>query len=157
MTIIAWDGKSLAVDKVCVCSEMAFTVTKAKKVSETAVAAWTGDHEQGLALARWFKKGAFTTEWPKFQEGEKWTRLVLMDSSGVYCFERLPVRQYFEDPFMAWGSGRDYAMGAMAMGASAKQAAEIASQFNVYCGNGISVFSLNDKGDQDRAVRNLNQ
>lgn len=43
---------------------------------------------------------------------------------------------------MAWGSGRDYAMGAMARGANAKEAAEIAMRFDNGCGMGIDVVSV---------------
>jgi ATP-dependent protease HslVU (ClpYQ) peptidase subunit len=52
------------------------------------------------------------------------------------------VRQVVEDPFMAWGSGRDFALGAMAMGATAREAVAVACRFNVYCGNGIDAFDL---------------
>ena len=40
-----------------------------------------------------------------------------------------------ENDFWAVGSGEEYALGAMAMGASAAQAVEVASQFDVYTGS----------------------
>ncbi len=45
-------------------------------------------------------------------------------------------------PFVAIGSGRDIAMGAMAAGATAMEAAEIACEFSVGCGGPVHVLRV---------------
>ena len=44
--------------------------------------------------------------------------------------------------FIAWGSGECFALGAMAMGATAPQAVEVASKFNIQTGGTIRQLSL---------------
>lgn len=88
MTVVAWDGKSLAVDKQATCADMRMTTTKACRL------------QQGDVVALVF------------------------------------------DRFMAWGSGRDFAMGAMEMGASAYRAVEVAIRHSTGCGYGIDLFDF---------------
>ena len=52
-----------------------------------------------------------------------------------------------EDRFHAWGSGRDFAMGAMQVGVDAVEAVRVANRHCVSCGNGIDHFDLTDKAD----------
>jgi ATP-dependent protease HslVU (ClpYQ) peptidase subunit len=47
-----------------------------------------------------------------------------------------------ELPFFALGSGREYAMGAMAAGKSAQQAIEITSMYESNCGGGVDYLHL---------------
>jgi len=44
--------------------------------------------------------------------------------------------------FMAWGSGRDYAMGAMEMGADARRAVEVTNVHSTDCGFGVEAYDL---------------
>lgn len=144
MSIVAWDGAYLVADKQATCSGMKVTVSKARRLATGEVVAWTGDQEQGLALAKWYEEGADPAKWPEFQkkDGDNWTRLIVADSTGVSFFEKQPERQRVEDKFMAWGSGRDYAMGAMQVLRDAVKAVEVASMFDVHCGRGMEVFCL---------------
>lgn len=52
----------------------------------------------------------------------------------------------FEAPFYADGSGGEYAMGAMAMGANARQAVQVACRFDLASGDGIDTLTLRTKG-----------
>lgn len=149
MSIIVWDGGTIAADKQGTACDLAATHTKLKQLSDGTVLGWTGEQEQGLCLARWFEAGSPKDKWPKFQEGEDWTRLIVARFEGVFTYERVPEPVYVEDPFMAWGSGRDFAMGAMELGAGAEQAVIVASKFNVYCGRGVSSFKLSPEEKQD--------
>ena len=142
MSVIVWDGKTLAADRQATCSDMAARVTKARRLESGEVLAWTGDQEQGLALARWYEAGADRDKWPAFQKGTDWTRLIVADADGVHFYDKEPEQQRLEEPFAAWGSGRDFAIGALAMRANAEKAVEVASMFNVHCGCGCDVFEL---------------
>ena len=147
MSVVAWDGKTLAADRQATNADMRVKVSKAMRLQSGSIAAFTGDLEQGLILVRWYQDGACRDKWPAFQRSSDWTRLIIADrydqsSSVVLIYEKEPEPQTFDERFMAWGSGRDLAMGAMAMGADAKRAVEIASMYNVYCGGGVDVFDL---------------
>lgn len=52
--------------------------------------------------------------------------------------------------FFAWGSGGEYAMGAMAMGASAEQAVVAAIRFDTSSGGDLTVLSLDPLPEQPR-------
>ena len=146
MSIIAYDGKTLAADRQGTCADLAATHTKIKKIPSGEVLAWTGEEEQGLCLALWYEAGSPVDKWPKFQEGDDWTRLIVASKEGVFTYEQVPKKVCVEDPFMAWGSGRDFAMGAMAMGADAEKAVLIANKHNIYCGKGVMSFRLREGG-----------
>jgi hypothetical protein len=89
-------------------------------------------------MARWYEAGADPADFPKCQEDkDDWARLIVVADGRVMVYERHPIAFPVEDPFMAWGSGRDYAMGAMARGATAREAVEIAMRFDHHCGMGI--------------------
>lgn len=143
MSIVAWDGKTVAADKQGTSGDMRVAVAKIHRLTTGEVLAWVGLYEQGLFLIDWWKRGVRLEDWPDFQKQEKdWTILIVINKLGVWEYERLPVGQRVEAPFMAWGSGREFAMGAMAMGADAKRAVEIACQFNIRCGMGIDVMEV---------------
>lgn len=138
MSVIAWDGKSIAADKQATSSGLREKTTKLRRIETGEVLAVVGEQDCGRALIAWYEKGAELGSWPAFQADEKlWTRLIVADSSGARVYERQPYAVPVEDPFMAWGSGRDYAMGAMARGATAREAVEIAMRFDNGCGLGI--------------------
>lgn len=94
-------------------------------------------------MARWFEEGADREKWPKCQDkDDTWCRLIVVNGLGAFFYERLPVEIRVEDSFMAWGSGRDFALGAMACGKSACEAVEVACKFDTGCGNGIDAIVL---------------
>lgn len=142
MTVITWDGKTLAADKQGTTSDMRVVVTKIKRLPSGAVVAWCGTQEGGLEMAQWYVGGADPTKWPAAQSAPDWTRLVVAENGKVVYFETRPIPQPLKEPFHAWGSGRDYAMGALAMGADAKKAVEITSQFCTTCGMGVDSFEV---------------
>lgn len=142
MSVIAWDGKIIAADKQATNSSMRAKCTKAKRIGDY-VYAFAGDLECGLAMIDWHVNGANKEDWPKFQEDpDRWTRLVVADATGCVSYEMVPIAVPVESEFLAWGSGRDFAMGAMGMGATAKEAVEIANMFSTDCGFGVDWFEL---------------
>lgn len=142
MSVVVWDGTSLAADRQSIINDMRSTASKICRLPG-ALGAWVGTHSQGLLLIDWYRDGADPAQWPAFQKDkEEWTRLIIVNNKGlVWEYECEPVKILLEDPYMAWGSGAQYAMGALAMGASAKQAVEIANRFCVTCGVGVDVMT----------------
>lgn len=150
MTIVAWDGRTIAADKRATMGTAICTVTKLRKIKRPdhipEVLAWTGEQDSGLMVAEWYATaGGDPAAWPKSQEVEdRWSRLLVADRYGVKEYNRLPVAFKIQEPFMAWGCGMNAARAAMACGKSAFDAVEITCRFDGGCGNGIDVFDLFD-------------
>ena len=146
MSVIVWGGRRIAADKQAISSDMRAQTTKIQRLKSGEVAAWTGEQSYGLALVRWYEEGANREKWPAFQrDKESWTRLIIASARGVVFFELEPEAQIVEEPFMAWGSGRDFAMGALAKGATVEEAVAIASRFCITCGLGVDVMELTEE------------
>jgi hypothetical protein len=95
---------------------------------------------------------------PEFQKTDDWTRLIVVKvgnivqcdacfgvgsrSTSVFFFERVPYPLIPDSLCCAWGSGAEYAMAAMAMGADARKAVEIAGRFSITCGLGVDAFDV---------------
>lgn len=138
MTVIAWDGRSMAADKRAVCAGVHCTTTKLRHLPSGEVLGWTGDQDAGEILAKWYADGADEAKFPDFQKDkDDWCRLIVADASGARFYERRPVSVRVEDRFYAWGSGRDFALAAMQCGKTAREAVEIAGLFDTGCGNGV--------------------
>ena len=143
MTVIAWDGKTLAADRQMTWADMRSTVNKLRQLPNGEVLAVTGDSARAVAVLRWYEEGADPEKWPKCQTETDYARLIVARHGGrLVYFDWLPMEQQIIDPFMAFGAGRDFAMGALAMGADAKKAVGIACRFSVGCGLGIDSFEI---------------
>lgn len=146
MSVIAWDGHTVAADKRGVCGNTATTTTKLWLMPKGVVIGAIGDSDFGLAIVDWWSDGADPASWPSFQSTDNWARLIVFEpGQAPYSYERHPVKQVVEDYFMAWGSGSDLALGALAMGATARQAVAIACRFDIYCGNGIDELGVESR------------
>jgi hypothetical protein len=148
MTTVVWDGRRLATDRQVHSNGVRESITKIVTLEKYAggrdvIGACFGDLVSGLALVDWYKSGADPKQWPQ-QPAEANDRacLVVVNprvSPLVKVYFREPFPQVIEDPFMAWGSGREFALGALAMGADAKRAVEVACEFDIYSGRGVDV------------------
>lgn len=126
-------------------ADMKVRVCKVRKLENGEVIGATGDSGKCLGMLDWYEHGADPEKWPKFQTADDFARLIVARSGGkLVYFDWLPVEQPVMDPFMAFGAGRDYALGAMAMGADAVQAVEIASRYCASCGLGVDWFEVGD-------------
>lgn len=145
MSVVAWDGKTLAADKLSVNYDMSRVTKKIYKAGKF-IYAYTGLVAEGLELIQWHKDGADPHKYPAFQtNAERFTRLIIVSFNQLEVFEMCstPIKFPLQE-FRAWGSGRDFAIGALAMGATAIQAVEITSQYNVYCGGGVDAFEMDE-------------
>jgi hypothetical protein len=143
MTVIAWDGKTLAADKRASISNYPATVTKIHRAPTGELIAFAGDFDTGMALAIWYMNDRDPKNYPDNRNGD-YTRATLMviRKEGVFMYERLPVPLKYEDSFTAMGSGRDFALAAMHLGKTAQEAVAIACLYDTACGNGIDTLEL---------------
>lgn len=143
MTTIAWDGQTLAADKQSTAFGMGRTVTKIHRIRGELFAI-SGGGTHCSALLNWFKGARKTEEWPKAPDDEKCGHAIQFTKDGIFAWSgySLPYPEKLEDKFMAFGSGRDFAMAAMHLGKSAKEAVEIASIYDINTGMGVDTLTL---------------
>lgn len=141
MTVIAWDGRTLAADKRAVLAgNGAGMITKIFRVNGD-LCAFSGDVDVGLQMVEWYRAGCIAEQFPQKQSDDNAsTLLVITKDRRVLRYERTTAPLYFEEPFAASGSGRDYALAAMYLGYDARRAVEVACAFDVACGNGIDTL-----------------
>jgi ATP-dependent protease HslVU (ClpYQ) peptidase subunit len=142
MTVIAWDGKTLAADKRGTVAGMAYTVTKIHRLPDGLVA-FTGGGAHAAELLNWFFGARDPATYPRC-ESDEGAGSVKVDLDGkIFMYSAAnPFPERIESPYFARGSGRDYAMAAMYLGCDARRAVEVACAFDVACGNGIDTLEL---------------
>jgi ATP-dependent protease HslVU (ClpYQ) peptidase subunit len=144
MTIIAWDGQTLAADKRATLSGLASVVTKIYEVPQGLLGV-AGEFSRFGAILEWFReKDAAPKHCPKFQQDvETCLHIVLIANNGaIWKYECSGHPYLVEDVKFAMGSGRNYAIAAMECGKSAPEAVQIACKFDIYCGNGYDTLTL---------------
>lgn len=142
MTVIAWDGKALAADKMACACGYGYTVTKIHRLRDGSIAAFSGDGDSAMALLAWLEAARNPATYPDAQKDNDTCALVIEAGGAVWCYGKTPYPQRIEDKFYAMGHGRDFALAAMHLGKSAKEAVEVACALDAYCGNGIDVLDL---------------
>jgi ATP-dependent protease HslVU (ClpYQ) peptidase subunit len=143
MTVIAWDGETLAADRRATSGGgIARTVTKIQKHGDVLIGV-TGNWDVAAEMREWFKAGAVPADFPaKARDGD--ATLIVIRRSGIETFIEGPYSMPLEEEKAAWGSGRDYAEATMYLGGSAVQGVQVASHFQTDCGNGFDTLTLDD-------------
>lgn len=142
MSVIAWDGTTLAADKRSCFGTLCTTVTKIFRINGKTLAGYTGDAAFGEQILAWYRAGAEPGDFPASQrDKDDWARLIVIKSGeGIFEYERTPCPLRNEAVRWAWGSGRDFALAAMHLGKSAREAVEVACLFDSGSGNGVDVL-----------------
>ena len=151
MTVIAFDGKTLAADKMAESSGHARTVRKIFRIDGHMLAV-SGAYSTGMALLAWWAKsqGEDLNDFPKSDSEEMSANLWVVKPNGsIFVYENSPFALPFEDRTFASGCGRDYALGAMAHGADAVEAVRIAIENDIHCGCGIDTLVLGEEREPD--------
>lgn len=143
MSVIAWDGKTLAADKRASLNACSWPVTKIHKVGPDALACISGNSDQGGEMLAWYIAGAEPSAFPPSQRADGWSPLVVIRRDGaVLRYEQTPYPVKFEAEMYADGSGMAYAIAAMECGKTAAEAVAIACKYDPACGNGIDVLTF---------------
>ena len=140
MSVVAWDGMHLAADMQASGQGVKFCTPKMRRSADGIVYAWTGPFASSQPMVEWHARGARSDEYPEQQKSDdRWCRLIVaIPGLGIKSYEQTPAPLEQPTPW-AWGSGMEFALGAMAMGASAKEAVVVACRFSTDCGLGVSV------------------
>lgn len=142
-TIVYRDGILAADSRVSYGSTiMPGTIKKVQRLSNGALYGFSGSVEVGEIMRRRVSRAS--DEMTPLEDevdlkGEAFEALIIQPDGGVLCFENRTWME-FKCPYIAMGSGKDFAYGALALGASAKQAIKVAAGLDP--GTGGRVVSL---------------
>lgn len=141
MTVIAWDGKTLAADKRACRPGAHFTVTKLFRSGDRIVG-FAGDAGRLGQFKAWFDAGADPEKYPKNEGGQASYFFAVRSDGRIEKYEETGYPIIVEDKFFATGSGGDYATAAMHLGLDARQAVEVAIACDETCGGGVDTLTL---------------
>lgn len=136
MTVIAWKDGRIAADRQT-CMGVLKRETKKLVRDGNHVLAFTGPIDYGLAMIRWKKAGAIPKDFPVTQSQDDYALLIDASFAGVFLYYQTLEAVVQPQPFWAVGEGAQVAIGAMAAGASAREAVLIAQEFCHGCGYGV--------------------
>lgn len=140
MTIIAWDGKNLAADRLVTAGSLAkHTTTKIKQIGQKLCGV-TGESKYSDALFAWVEDGMISERFPNIPNEDQVVLIVIDDGKIYEYWSSIHRIVYSAKEYAAFGCGNKFALGAMSAGADAKQAVEIACQYDIYCGGGIDIL-----------------
>lgn len=107
-----------------------------------AVIAVAGCLSDGLKFRDWWQNGM---DDPDFAISDQ-TSIIVVDlyTGEVVEYDSNMVPMPVFGKAESWGSGCDYALGAMEAGTDAVRAVEIGMKFDVYSGIGLSVLNINE-------------
>lgn len=140
MTVIAWDGHTLAADKRGTQGGLPRTMTKIVRHG-AALLAVTGDWDVGSELRAWYVAGADPAAFPPRARDDHAT-LIVIARERIAVYVTGPYPTVIEDRRCAFGCGRDFAEAAMHLGHDAVRAVEVACALDINCGNGIDALTL---------------
>lgn len=153
MTVLAWDGKTLAADKRCDIGGTAFTGTKVRRLAGGAgvlmpetLMGFCGTASLLEARWRWYCAGANPDTYPKRPEN---------DDSAMVCITKdeagIRIRRYeatgdplpLEDALYTDGAGTDVALAALHCGRTAQEAVELCAKLiPKYIGGGVDTITF---------------
>lgn len=147
MTTLAWDGTTFAADRQLTLSYMRHGGTKLFTV-DGGIAAISGRYEVGLKIIAWLQSERDPDKYPKMntdRDDESAAVYWVMNTGRAFRFFDYPLPMPLAESFFAAGSGRDYALGALAHGADAIEAVQIACRFDTLSGVGVDAWTLSGK------------
>ena len=138
MTVVAWDGTTLAADKMTSFGGLHGTTTKVYRIRDMLVSG-CGMTALIQEMVQWVENGCIPEQFPPQQRDPKECVSLLVVRKGglVHQYESTPYPLVLHNRQWAIGSGRDFAMAAMYLGKTAREAVEIASVLCNDCGNGV--------------------
>lgn len=141
MTTVAWDGTTLAGDTQGVIN--GYTLARTQKIFRLANGALfggSGRYEDILEARDWLDH----PEGPKpaIAADDGFSCLLVTPEGGVFRLESRLMCSPIYEPYAAVGSGRDFALAAMALGRTAAQAVVLAMQFDVCTGGLVEQLTV---------------
>lgn len=140
MSVIVWDGKTLAVDRGINDGHVSVPVNKSWQLDNGVIIAGVGSVYDIFLMKAWVIEGRNSARFPKVSPQSHF--VIVSPVSGLQRYSAEPIAISHRFHPVALGSGRDFAYGALAVGATAKQAAEAAAKYCVTCSPEIDVYEI---------------
>jgi hypothetical protein len=128
MTTIAYRSGILVADSQLT-GDRITRMRKVKRLPCGSLMASCGAYPAITILEQWLRDGMPAAR-PTIPKGQAAETLVIRPDGAIHMFDHLFAMIVAEDEFMAIGVGAGYALGAMAMGASALTAVRIAARYD---------------------------
>lgn len=100
----------------------------------------SGCEEDAPAIVNWIKRGMPENSRPTFERDSVSGLLITQD--GAFHIESQCIPMPIEERFHAIGSGRDFAIAAMHLGRSAREAVELAARYDIYTSLPVTEVTL---------------
>ena len=150
MTTIAWDGKTLASDSLGDQNGLRMPTTKLHRGVLTDkvpfIIGISGQNSWAHMLYNWVKTldtmGVCQARYPDQDSENDPTAIIVLGQHKIAFFKTGPVWIRLERKYHAVGSGRDYAIMAMRLGKTSKEAVKLACEFDVYSGGEIRTMEI---------------
>ena len=146
MTVIATDGRTIAADGLHTQSDGTIVRRDAKKIVVRGgrIFAFTGLTTFFERLIHWYINGAVPEDAPKYPDGETFGFIVIEHDGTV---RQIAHNSGWSSDVMpkvwSWGCERDFALGAMRAGKSAREAIEMCIEHSAWIGGEIQVVDIN--------------
>lgn len=139
MTTVAMRAGVIAADRQM---DGHMCVGKLFRLKSGAYLAGAGNYDDIVEVVHWFNQGAKEDSKPAIDADDD--DLLMMHPDGKMFWLTVPFLRPVAilDEFAACGSGSEFALGAMAAGASAKRAVEIACKFDPLTGKGVNAIRV---------------
>lgn len=134
MTTVVATRHAIYADTLCSYS-VPFNVTKIARIGDS-IFAGAGDLDDLQRFFSWRREGG---EAPVFEDG---IDILEVCTEGIFLWGKKFVRLHVKEDVYSVGSGSPYAMGALAMGATPKEAIQVAARFDSGTGNKTEVVKL---------------
>lgn len=143
MTVIAWDGRTLAADKRTSFGGLIATTAKLHRLND-GIAGGTGDSALIGQMIDWLRQGADPEKFPtgRQRDPKECAEIMVIQRGRILYYVDTAYPAILEDRQWACGSGRDFALMAMHLGKTAREAVELACLFQSDCGNGVDELTL---------------
>lgn len=142
MTVIAWDGKTLAADRQ---GEMNYVKVPRAKLRRVGAALVSGAGEGWLIhdLIAWYMAGARPQDFPAAAREDTGTTLLVIDGHRrILLYQRGPYPVLVDGERIAIGSGAEAASAALFLGCSSAKAVEVACAVSTGCGGGVDTLEF---------------
>lgn len=146
MTVIVWDGKTLAADRQCTSCGHTFSVTKVFRVGADMLVGFAGNGSRLGVYREWLERGAVPSQYPVQIDNQSLHMLVILRDGRIHKYESSGYPIPVEESYHAMGSGRDYALAAVVLGFDSERAVAVASQLCEECGRGCDALTFADSG-----------
>jgi 20S proteasome alpha/beta subunit len=132
MTTIAYKDGVLAADSGASVGNYIIKTTKLVPLPDGGAVACAGAGPIGQGFIRWILGGRDEDERPVVESGDEFSAIHMV-SDGIFVYmQDTQGPTHTSDPF-AIGSGCDFAIAAMHLGATAEEAVELACELDIYC------------------------